>query len=309
MKNNLKNFVYDGVGPHATFPDLKNQKRKIIRQGRIIFVLVILLLIAIFFGLWKITGLWQVPAILFTLQILISFILMKSSFRAVRKMLNSDGIHPVTNRTQPALYAIVEDVSERMGMATPPVWIIEDPTPNAFAAPTGWKKNVIIFHTGWLAIGNAEQTRGVVGHELGHVANGDSLRKGLLSNTSGSSLLSIFQAEENGRKKYPPDPVWKQLLTGAGIIIAKINRLIMFLFLLPFSRSRESLADLTAVEALGGPGSTLAASRLMLEVEQAARQGYASAAKKTFSSTHPHTKNRIKLVLKTCGKQASRLEP
>lgn len=59
------------------------------------------------------------------------------------------------------------------------------------------------------------------------------------------------------------------------------------------SRSRETLADLAAVEALGGPQSTVATLRRVLRHEQDVRGGRTRPAETSHTKmfrTHPHTK-------------------
>ena len=59
------------------------------------------------------------------------------------------------------------------GLPMPKVYIINDPSPNAFATGTSPNKAAITATTGLLAIMNREELEGVIGHEMSHIRNYD----------------------------------------------------------------------------------------------------------------------------------------
>jgi len=76
---------------------------------------------------------------------------------------------------QKEVYRIVENLAITAGLPMPRVYVVEDPSPNAFA--TGRDKNhaVVAVTTGILAILDRSELEGVLAHELGHVGNRDIL--------------------------------------------------------------------------------------------------------------------------------------
>src|SRR5665811_1674066 len=83
------------------------------------------------------------------------------------------GAQPVTQQQAPVLYDVVSTLAIGAGLPMPKVYIINDPSPNAFATGTSPTKAAITCTTGLLAIMNREELEGVVGHEMSHIRNYD----------------------------------------------------------------------------------------------------------------------------------------
>jgi heat shock protein HtpX len=72
------------------------------------------------------------------------------------------------------LYNIVEEMRLAAGMpAMPEVYVIDDPSPNAFAAGMNPNKSVVAVTTGLLKMMNRDELQGVVAHEISHIVNRD----------------------------------------------------------------------------------------------------------------------------------------
>jgi heat shock protein HtpX len=71
------------------------------------------------------------------------------------------------------LHDLVEALAIGDGIPKPDVYVIDDPSPNAFATGVSPDKAAITFTTGLLAIMNREELEGVVGHEMSHIKNHD----------------------------------------------------------------------------------------------------------------------------------------
>ena len=71
------------------------------------------------------------------------------------------------------LVETVQELSEKAGIKTPEVGIFPSHEANAFA--TGWNKNnaLVAVSEGLLERFSRNEARAVIGHEIGHVANGD----------------------------------------------------------------------------------------------------------------------------------------
>ncbi len=77
------------------------------------------------------------------------------------------------NQHERWLMETVAELSQKAGIKMPEVGIFPSPAANAFA--TGWNKNdsLVAVSEGLLHRFNKDEIRAVLGHEIGHVANGD----------------------------------------------------------------------------------------------------------------------------------------
>lgn len=99
---------------------------------------------------------------------------------------------PVTKEQQPKLYNTVERLSRSANLPMPKVYIIDDPTPNAFATGRNPQNAAVAATTGILRILNDEELSGVMAHELAHVKNRDILI-GTISSTVVGTITYIAQ--------------------------------------------------------------------------------------------------------------------
>ena len=76
---------------------------------------------------------------------------------------------------QPELYRDIEEIAGKAGVPMPRVYLIPSEQPNAFATGRNPKKAVIAVTEGLLRYLPREQVKGVLAHEMGHVANRDIL--------------------------------------------------------------------------------------------------------------------------------------
>src|SRR5690606_14966880 len=73
------------------------------------------------------------------------------------------------------IYEIVEELSEKMTIPMPKLWIVNTPVANAFATGRNPQHGSIAVTTGILKILDEEELRGVLAHELAHIKNRDTL--------------------------------------------------------------------------------------------------------------------------------------
>ncbi len=69
----------------------------------------------------------------------------------------------------------VRELARKAGIPAPKVYIVEDPTPNAFAFGRWRSDGRIAVHRGLLETLDREEIKGVLAHELGHIAHGDMI--------------------------------------------------------------------------------------------------------------------------------------
>lgn len=84
------------------------------------------------------------------------------------------------NASEQWLYSTVKELADKAGIGMPEVGIFHSAAPNAFA--TGWNKNnaLVAVSTGLLQRMNKDEVKAVLGHEIGHVANGDMVTLALI---------------------------------------------------------------------------------------------------------------------------------
>jgi heat shock protein HtpX len=71
--------------------------------------------------------------------------------------------------------AMVYSIADRTGMKRPKVYLVNNPTPNAFAFGRTRSSSNIALHTGLLERLSQEEVNAVVAHELGHIAHRDMI--------------------------------------------------------------------------------------------------------------------------------------
>ncbi|MDI9325441.1 MAG: M48 family metallopeptidase [Alphaproteobacteria bacterium] len=140
----------------------------------------------------------------------------------------------------------LENICISIGQPMPELYIINDPSPNAFATGRSPEHSAIAVTTGLLDILNKKELEGVIAHELAHIQNRDTL---LMVTTS--VLMSVvtilldmllhasgFMQSREGRGNI--------IFIIIGIIAAYILLpLIMTIIQMAISRKREFLADAT----------------------------------------------------------------
>lgn len=84
------------------------------------------------------------------------------------------------NASEQWLYSTVKELADKAGIGMPEVGIFHSAAPNAFA--TGWNRNnaLVAVSTGLLQRMNKDEVKAVLGHEIGHVANGDMVTLALI---------------------------------------------------------------------------------------------------------------------------------
>lgn len=90
-------------------------------------------------------------------------------------VLRMTGARPVTREEAPVLYTTVENLAITAGLPMPKVYIIDDPSPNAFATGRNPEHAVVAATSGLLAMLDRSELEGVMAHELAHVGNRDML--------------------------------------------------------------------------------------------------------------------------------------
>jgi heat shock protein HtpX len=163
------------------------------------------------------------------------------SDKMVLRMYNAQ---PVGKEEAPELYQIVKTLADRDKVPMPALYIVDDPTPNAFATGRNPRHAAVAATTGILRITTPEELTGVIAHEMSHVYHRDILISSMAATIAGAITLIAKQAMFFGRGGDSNGGGGNKLAGGVGaILMLVLAPLAATLIQLAVSRSREYAAD------------------------------------------------------------------
>lgn len=225
----------------------------------------------------------------------------------------------------PRLFNIVEEMKLASGLETiPRIYLVDSHAPNAFAIGRKPENSAIAVTTGLLYRLNRDELQGVVAHEIGHLRNHDvefMTRAAVILGT-----IIILQ-----------EMLWQSMRFGAGrssgrsssrggngnaqlvflviaLVVAVVGPIVARLLYYACSRSREYLADASAVqftrypEGLASALEKIARADTGLVVSKAVAPMFIinplrklDAEAQSMFSTHPSTDERIRILRTMAG--------
>jgi heat shock protein HtpX len=241
-------------------------------------------------------------------------------------MLRIAGAREIEKRDHPVLFNVVEEmvIAAQLG-ARPRIFIVDDPSPNAFAAGRDPSKASVAVTTGLLEILDRDELQGVVAHEIGHIANRDVA----LMTTMGIMLGAIVLLAELGlrglwlgggarrSRSSSRDGGAEGVLAVVAIALMILAPVFAQLIYFALSRRREYLADASgalftrypdglasALEKLGAAGlpqaDTSRVTRPMYIVRPLS-EGERRRAASPFA-THPPLGKRVRILRGMAGR-------
>ena len=146
------------------------------------------------------------------------------------------------------LHNIVENLAITAGLPIPKIYLVDDPSPNAFATGRNPEHAVVAITSGLLERLDRSELEGVISHELSHIGNYDMLLStvvvvlaGFISLISDWFLRSMFWGGLNSDER--KDNRTGMIFFAIGIALAVLSPIIAMLIQLAISRKREFLAD------------------------------------------------------------------
>ena len=165
------------------------------------------------------------------------------------------GARELSRSEAPWLHQIVESLAQRAGVPKPRICSIPEEAPNAFATGRDPEHGVIAVTDGILRILSPEELRGVLAHEMAHIANRDILIQ-TIAGVMGSVIVMLanmlqFSAFFSGNRNNDEEGGGTSPL--AAIALAILAPIAASLIQMAISRSREYLADETGASLCGQP--------------------------------------------------------
>jgi heat shock protein HtpX len=161
--------------------------------------------------------------------------------------LAASGAKQVERKDNPNLYNTVENLSIASGLPAPKVFIIDDPSPNAFATGRDPAHASIAVTSGLLQTMNKTELEGVLAHELAHIKNFDIRVMTIVVVLVGTvMLLSDILVRSmwfKDRRSNNDNGQAQLVLMLIGLVLAILSPILAELLKLAISRSREYLAD------------------------------------------------------------------
>ncbi len=215
----------------------------------------------------------------------------------------------------PQVHAMVEELAANAGIPTPRLYVVDQDSPNAFATGRNPENAVVAVTSGIMRILTPEELRGVIAHEIGHIANRDILIQSVAAVLAGAIMMianmmqwaAIFgfggDDEEGGTNPF------------AAILVAILAPIAASLIQMAISRSREYLADSTGAQISSDPKALASA---LYKLDATARNipmdanpatenmfivnPFSGGNMANWFSTHPSTEDRISRLMSMAGK-------
>jgi heat shock protein HtpX len=229
-------------------------------------------------------------------------------WNADKIVLRLHNAHEVDERSAPEFHAMVARLAQRAGLPMPKVYIVKDPSPNAFATGRNPENAAVAATTGLMERLTPEEVEAVMAHELGHVRNRDTLVMTMVATIAGAiSMIANFGLFFGGSENRNP------IAAIAAVLMAPFAAMIVQMAI---SRTREFGADKAGAEISGNPGALATAlAKIALPAQQmpseavirnpAAAQLYiVPTSVRSLFSTHPDTGERIARLQAMAGASA-----
>lgn len=213
--------------------------------------------------------------------------------------------------------SVLEGLARRGGVPVPRLFVIDDPSPNAFATGRNPSHAAVAVTTGIMDLMTPEELSGVLGHELTHVIHRDTLISTVAASMAGAVTMLASMAQWaaifGGREREERE--------GGGfgdilmIILAPIAGMLVQMAI---SRSREFSADEGGAKLCGNP---LFLARALAKLERGIDAVPLAANPSTshmfilepfhaggllsLFSTHPPTEERIRRLEQMTGQRAT----
>ena len=189
-------------------------------------------------------------------------------FFSDKMVLAMNRARPLAPGQDPALERMVAELAKRGGLPVPKIYVVDDPSPNAFATGRNPEHGVVAVTTGIRQLLNERELRGVIAHELAHIKNRDILIASVAAMIASAvaMIASIIRwgaiLGSNSRDREGSNPI-------ALLAMSIIAPLAATIIQMAISRTREYGADRIGAEISGDP---LALASALAKLEEGTRR-------------------------------------
>lgn len=213
---------------------------------------------------------------------------------------------PVSETENPEVYRrlspVVRNLTMRMSIPMPNLWVIPEESPNAFATGRNPAHASVAVTAGILQLMDDHELEGVIAHELGHVLNRDILISSIAATIAAAITMLARMAFFFGGSR---DDDRRGGALG-GIFMLILAPIAAMLIQMAISRTREYSADAAAAKYTGTPFGLVSAlrkleswsKRIPMDASPATAhmfiiKPFSGQAMMRLFSTHPSTESRI----------------
>jgi heat shock protein HtpX len=224
------------------------------------------------------------------------------SDKIVLRMYNAQQVGP-----EHPLYRLTERLAQRGNLPMPKVYIIPDPSPNAFATGRNPQHAAVAATEGILRVLSEHELEGVIAHELAHVKHRDILISSVAATLAAAIMMVARMAMFFGGGRDDREGGSNPIVLLGMMILAPIAAM---LIQAAISRSREFAADAGGAAIAGNPYGLAdalrkieaAAHRVPLDANPATAhmfivKPFSGGGLMSLFSTHPPTEARIRALL------------
>ena len=225
-----------------------------------------------------------------------------SYWNADKLVLSMHDAREVDERSAPEFVAIVRELAQRAGLPMPRVYLMDSPQPNAFATGRNPRHAAVCATTGLLNTLSRDEVAAVIGHELGHVSNHDTLTMTITATIAGAiSMLAQLGMFFGGRRN--------NLGVVGSLLMLVLAPIAAMIVQMAISRTREYAADNFGGRVSGQPDALASALVKISRIAEGVPNDTAEAHPATaplfivnplsgrgmdnLFSTHPSTENRV----------------
>src|SRR6267143_1590787 len=191
-----------------------------------------------------------------------------SYFLGSATVLSAVGAHEADPSQYAQLHNIVQTLSIGSGLPVPKVYVIDDPSPNAFATGRDPQHAAVTVTTGLLQMMNREELEGVLAHEMSHIKNFDVRLLLIVTTMIGLAAIIASVYWQGAWRIRSRDDRAILVVFAIGIIFTLIAFIVGPIMQLALSRQRESLADVSGVELTRNPVGLINALKKIAQNEK-----------------------------------------
>jgi heat shock protein HtpX len=234
-----------------------------------------------------------------------------------RILLATAGAREISHDDAPQLFNIVEEMKIAASLPKMPrVFIIDSSVPNAFAVGLKPDRAAVAVTTGLMSRLNRDELQGVIAHEIGHIANRDTMFMTLAGVTVGAVILladlfmrGMWFSSMTRRRSSRDSGQLQLIIMVVSIILAILAPILTQILYFATSRQREYLADASSARFTRYPEG-LASALEKISAGQSANFNKsrtlapmyivnplaATGSQTNLFSTHPPTEDRIRIL-------------